>query len=54
MSINLIFGVALVGWLALSSASLPARGVLVLSMLAVVLIGISVAEALSLRRKLSA
>lgn len=50
MSINLIFGVTLVGWLALSSASLPARGFLVLSMLAVVLIGISVAEALSLRR----
>ena len=48
LSINLIFGVVLAGWLFLSGVSLPLRGVLVLSILAVILVGISLAEAHSL------
>jgi hypothetical protein len=51
MSINLIFGLALGSWLLLSDAGLPYRGVIVLSTLAVILIGISVAEAFSLARR---
>lgn len=54
MSINLIFGVVLAGWLLLSGVGLPRRGVLVLSSLAVILIGISMAEAFSLSREKSA
>ena len=53
MSINLIFGVVLTGWLFLSEVGLPLRGVLVLSVLAVILIGISIAEAFSLSREKS-
>ena len=47
MSINLVFGVVLAGWL-LSGVDLPTRGLLVLWILALILVGISVAEALSL------
>ena len=54
MSINLIFGVVLASWLLLSRVSLAPRGVFVLSILAVILVGISVAEAFSLSRKESA
>lgn len=50
MIINLIFGVGLAGWLLLSQADLPNRGLIVLSSLAIILIGISVAEAISLSR----
>ncbi len=53
MSINLIFGVVLTGWLFLSGVGLPLRGVLVLSVLAVILVGISIAEAFSLSREKS-
>ncbi len=53
MSINLIFGVVLTGWLLLSGVGLPLRGVLVLSILAVILVGISIAEAFSLSREKS-
>ena len=54
MSINLIFGLVLAGWLVLSGVGLPPRGVLALSILAVILVGISVAEAVSLSRVKSA
>ncbi len=53
MSINLIFGVVLTGWLLLSGVGLPLRGALVLSILAVILVGISIAEAFSLSREKS-
>lgn len=52
--INLTFGLVLGGWLLSSGASLPARGLLVLWLLTVILVGISAAEAFSLRRKASA
>ena len=48
MSINFIFGVVLAGWLLLSGVDLPTRGLLVLWILALILVGISLAEALSL------
>jgi hypothetical protein len=48
MSINLTFGVVLAGWLVLTDVELPARGLVVLSSLAVILVGISLAEAISL------
>ncbi len=48
ISINLIFGVVLAGWLVLADVELPARGLIVLSSLAVILVGISLAEAFSL------
>jgi hypothetical protein len=51
MSINLIFGLVLGGWLLLSDADLPLRGVAVLAVLALVLVGISAAEAVSLSRR---
>ena len=54
MSINLIFGVVLAGWLLLSGMGLPPRGLIVLSVLAVILVGISMAEAFSLSREKSA
>ena len=54
VSINLIFGVVLAGWLVLSRADLPPRGLLLLSILAVILVGISMAEAFSLSREKSA
>ncbi len=54
ISINLTFGVVLAGWLLSSGLGLPRRGLLVLSMLAVILVAISVAEAFSLLRKKSA
>lgn len=50
MSINLIFGPALGAWLLLSDVELPPRGTTVLSVLAVLLVGISAAEAVSLSR----
>lgn len=50
MSINLIFGVVLAGWLLLSGVSLSPRGMMILSILAVMLVGISIAEAVSLLR----
>ncbi len=53
MGINLIFGVVLTGWLLLSGVGLPLRGVFVLSILAVILVGISIAEAFSLSREKS-
>ena len=53
MSINLIFGVVLAGWLLLSGMGLPRRGVFVLSALAVILVGTSMAEAFSLSREKS-
>ncbi len=54
MSINLIFGVVLAGWLVLSGADLRPRGVFLLSVLAVILVGISMVEAFSLSRDKSA
>ena len=48
ISINLIFGVVLAGWLVLADVDQPARGLIVLSSLAVILVGISLAEAFSL------
>ena len=48
ISINFIFGVVLAGWLLLSGVDLPTRGLLVLWILALILVGISVAEAFSL------
>lgn len=41
-------GPVLAGWLVLADVELPARGLVVLSSLAVILVGISLAEALSL------
>ena len=49
MSINLTFGVVLAGWLVLADVELPVRGLVVPSSLAVILVGISLAEAFSLR-----
>lgn len=49
ISINLTFGVALAGWLSLREVDLPARGLIVLGSLAAILVGISLAEASSLR-----
>lgn len=49
ISINLIFGVVLTGWLVLADVELPARGRIVLSALAAILVAISLAEAFSLR-----
>ena len=51
ISINLIFGIVLAGWLLLSGVGLPPRGLFLLSTLAVILVGISVAEAFSLSRR---
>lgn len=51
LSINLIFGLVLAGWLLLSQADLPLRGTLVLSLLASILIAISLAEAFSLSKQ---
>ena len=50
MTINLVFGVVLTAWLLSSDVDLPTRGALVLWTLAVILVGISTAEALSLSR----
>ncbi len=44
MSINLTFGIVLTGWLVLTEVELPLRGSLVLWILAVLLVGISLAE----------
>jgi hypothetical protein len=49
ISINLIFGVVLAGWLVLTDVELPARGRIVLSSLATILVAISLAEAYSLK-----
>ena len=45
----MIFGVVLAGWLVLADVDLPARGLIVLSSLAVILVGIGLAEAFSLK-----
>lgn len=47
ISINLIFGIVLGGWLLFSDVRLPARGMFVLLALTVILVGISVIETLS-------
>ncbi len=51
ISINLTFGIVLAGWLILSGTNLSFQGTLVLWLLALILVGISVAEALSLWQK---
>ena len=51
ISINLIFGVVLAGWLLLSGSDLPPRGMLVLLILAVILVGISMLEVFSTSRE---
>lgn len=48
MSINLVFGLVLGTWLLLSDVDLPPRGAIVLSTLAVILVGMSPSEAFSL------
>ena len=48
ISINLIFGIVLAGWLVLADEALPARGLVVLSALAAILVGIGLVEASSL------
>lgn len=53
LSINLIFAVALAGWLLRSGTALLPRGLLVLWILALILLGISLAEALSVARRKS-
>ena len=49
MTINLIFGLALIAWLLLSQTALPLRGAVVLWGLAVILVAISAAEVFSLQ-----
>ena len=51
MSINLIFGLVLGGWLLVSDADLPRRGAAALAVLALILVGIGAAEAVSLWRR---
>ena len=48
MTINLVFGLALVAWLLFGQAALPLRGAVVLWGLAAILVGISAAEVFSL------
>lgn len=50
ISINLIFGVTLAGWLAASGGGLPPHGRLALWALAAILVGLSSVEALSVAR----
>ncbi len=50
ISINLIFGIVLSLWLLSSAQELPLRGFVLLSMLAVILVGISTVEVVSLLR----
>jgi hypothetical protein len=50
IAINLIFGITLAGWLLFTRMRPAPRGMLVLSILAVILVGISLVEAISLSR----
>ena len=49
ISINMTLGVVLIGWLLVAEADVPRRGAILLWGLALILIGISVIEFLSLR-----
>jgi hypothetical protein len=49
MSINMIFGIILAGWLLLSGINLSSQGTVILWLLVLILVGISVVEALSMR-----
>jgi hypothetical protein len=51
VSINVVFGIALAAWLLIERPTLPLRGALLLWALVAVLVGISLAEAVSLRRR---
>ena len=54
MSINLVFGVVLAGWLVVAGSDLLFRGALLLWALVLALVGIGLAEVFSMSRRASA